>query len=982
MTCTLFCSSGVSLYHYLEATDPASNPPDCVMRYAKFLKDKYKEMSVLPDPDWPPAMATKDHYTNLAIIKRERDSYVGDNEVRARDYAHGRIDKIVGEKKHINLEETFFPIINSKNENRLTILMDGAPGVGKTTITRKLCIDWANGDFLQEFYLVLLIPLRELKLSQQEVLDLSNILIGDDVTLKNNVLKYLHTFSGSKVLFIFDGFDELSYEQRMLVGNSHLVKLIKGTTLFQSSVIVTSRPYASKSLRDFQRVNRHVEVLGFTEKQITDCVSQNLSQENGGKLLQSLQERLDIKSLCYIPLNCRIVLFVYKRNDNELPNTLTQLYEIFILHTIKHFADRISTDPHFLEEINEVNCYDALPSSVKDQLHSLSEMAFLGMQEDKLVFTRDDLQKLDLLSLGLLTSLFVMTNITEIKHFQFLHLTIQEFLAAKYLSSGCKTDKEVANFFRVNIWAERFRMTLLFLAGLTRFNFLAPNEVLQKIYLPLFSRPEVLFLLQVLYESQNDTIRILSLLNAKLNMSEYTLSQFDLRVLLYALSYTPPDYIWEEINLRKCNLSHQSLLTLLSKKHAKNTNGYALGMTRKLQLANNDYGHFSDLNVVIDFLTVCIFLVNVSFPKLRDNSEADCTLSSKLCKVIAQHPSLHQLSFGTRIFSKMKLSQSNSSTFPLCSKSFLHLLNFMDADQLKHFKLRGYSGAFVDCAQCGGSGAQARKGLCELISRCQKLKSIDLSNCKLPDDFMKAMTRQNPEVLKKYAKLGGNSELCDSYLSVINTWALDKKSKTLKLDLVTLEKIESFQVNLCINEQCGHKRVDIFQQIFEAVESSMLELYKLEITSYLSCAAAIIICQILKESKTLYSLTLYCFTLRGEVVLQIFQVLQTENCSVRELTVKLAYKLYNWESIVKALSKVIVHNKIICTLRIKYSNYLTDTRCELIARSLLKNLTLQNLYLDRTETVALLNQTIKKLKEDEKVDVHPNWNLTIAYDQL
>ena len=971
MTCTLFCFSGVSLYHYLEATDPASNPPDYVMRYAKFLKDIYKEMSVLPDPDWPPAIATKDHYTNLAIIERERDSYVGDDEVRARDYAHGRIDKIVGEKKPINLEETFFPIINSKNENRLTILMDGAPGVGKTTITRKLCIDWANGDILQEFYLVLLIPLRELKLSQQEVLDLSNILVGDDKALKNDILKYLETFSGSKALFIFDGFDELSYEQRMLVGNSLLVKLIKGTTLFRSSVIVTSRPYASKSLRDFQRVNRHVEVLGFTEKQITDCVSQNLSQENGEKLLLSLQERLDIKSLCYIPLNCRIVLFVYRRNNNELPNTLTQLYEIFILHTIKHFADRISSNPHFLEEIKEVHCYDALPSSVKDQLHSLSEMAFLGMQEDKLVFTRDDLQKLNLLSLGLLTSLFVMTNITEIKHFQFLHLTIQEFLAAKYLSSGCMTDKEVANFFRMNIWADRFRMTLLFLAGLTKFNFLAPNEALleKTDHLLNNSRPKLLFLLQVLYESRNDTIKILSLLKAKLNMSEYTLSQFDLHVLLYTLSCTPPDYIWKEINLRKCDLSHQSLFTILSKKHAKNPNNYALGMTRTLQLTNNHFG--GDLNVVIDFLTVCIFLENVKLPVLSDNYKVECTLSSKLCKVIAEHPSLQHLSFGgQRTFSKTRLLQQDSSTFPLCSKAFLHLLNFMDVDQLTHFKLFGYSGAFVDCAQCGGSGALARKGLCGLISRCQKLESLDLSNCKLPDDFMKAMTRQNPEVLKKYAKLKGNSELCDSYLSVINTWALDKKSPTLKLDVVSLRKLKNFQVNLCLEEKCGCKRVDILQQIFEAVESSMLKLYQLEV-GILTCATTIFICQIVEESKTLHSLTL-SFLTEVRATLQIFQVLQ-KSCSVRELTI--------WDvsddRIERALSEVIVHNKMICTLRIRSSRCLIKSEGE-FARSLLANLTLQNLYIGNAETVALLNKAIKKLREDGKVDVHPNWNLTIA----
>ena len=358
--------------------------------------------------------------------------------------------------------------------------MDGAPGVGKTTITRKLCIDWANGEDLQEYILVVLVALRDIKVNQQGLLQESDILFGDDVVFKESVIQYIKKISGARILFIFDGFDELSYEQRKLIGNSLIVKLIKGDTFFRSSILVTSRPYASKSLRDFQRVNRHVEVLGFTEKQISDCVDQNLSKEYGKKLLRNLQERLDIKSLCYIPLNCRIVLFVYKRNNNELPDTLTQLYEIFILHTIKHFADRISTDPNFLKEIDDAHCYDALPVSVQYQLNSLSKMAFVGMKEDKLVFTPNELQQLDLLCLGLLTSLFVLTNITEIKHFQFLHLTIQEFLAAKYLSSGCMSMEEVTKFFRNNINDDRFRMTLLFLAGLTKLNFLAPNETLLK----------------------------------------------------------------------------------------------------------------------------------------------------------------------------------------------------------------------------------------------------------------------------------------------------------------------------------------------------------------------------------------------------------------------------------------------------------------------------------------------------------------------
>ena len=279
---------------------------------------------------------------------------------------------------------------------------------------------------------------------------------------------------------------------------------------------------------------------------------QNLCQENGEKLIRNLQERLDIKSLCYIPLNCRIVLFVYKHNRNELPDTLTQLYEIFILHTIKHFADRISTDSKFLKEIDDAHCYDALPVIVQRQLHSLSEMAFVGMKEDKLVFTPNELRKLDLLSLGLLTSLFVLTNITEIKHFQFLHLTIQEFLAAKYLSSGHVSNEEVAVFFKNNIRADRFRMTLLFLAGLTKFCFLSQNEILLREDDPslnefLMSKSNILFLLQLLYESRNESSRVLPLFKAKLDMSKYTLSQFDFHVLLHTFSHTPRDYVGKKL---------------------------------------------------------------------------------------------------------------------------------------------------------------------------------------------------------------------------------------------------------------------------------------------------------------------------------------------------------------------------------------------------------------------------------------------------
>ena len=933
-------------------------------------------MSVLPDPDWPPAMATKDHYTNLAIIERERDSYTGDDEVKARDYAHGRIDKIVGEKKPISLEETFYPKINSENNSRLTILMDGAPGVGKTTITRKLCIDWANGHILQEYYLVVLIPLREYKLSQQDVFRVSDLVIGDDVTLKDDVLQYLQKYSGSNSLLIFDGFDELSYKEREFIGNSLLVKIIKGDILFRSSIIVTSRPYASKSLKDFQRVNRHVEVLGFTERQISDCVEQNL-KENGEKLLQDLNERLDIKSLCYIPLNCRIVLFVYKRNNNELPDTLTQLYEIFILHTIKHFANRISTDPYFLKEIKDAHCYEALPVSVRQQLHLLSEMAFLGMKEDKLVFTQNELKELDLLSLGLLTSFFVLATVTEIEHFQFMHLTIQEFLAAKYLSSKLVSNDKIKEFFRKNIGSDRFRMTLLFLAGLTKFNFLTPKETILKeddssLNEFLDSKSSIIFLLQLLYESRNESTRVLPLLKAKLDMSGYTLSQFDVCVLSHAFSYTPPGNVWEEVSLQNCGLSNECLSTFLSLKVLYHPSWCALGLVKKLELRTPGR-KFSNLYFINNFLAQAPSLVSVNFGLIKTNP--DCSLVSKLCEVLADHPTLQELSFGEkRTLSRKRLLQNHFYSFPICSYAFVHLVKFLDSEQITEFHLIGYSRTFKDCAQCGGSGELARKCICELISKSLKLKSLNLRECHLTDEFIKTVMSLLKHKRVKCSTVFSNSGSFNQHLTdSIQSWASDEKCPSITLDRIKFKKNEKSQVKIEMIHHSKGTVVESLNQVVKAIEDSALTLH--ELTVCMTIGLAKTICQVLKNSKTLHTLELQSIDWGvQENLLQILHVLQG-NSTLRELSLFVSYRFIRNDQTAKALSEMIEHNETIHTLTI--DPYLINENYKTVARALLQNTTLQNLYM--TYEVDSLKEAIRQLKVDDHVPVHPNWNLKIDY---
>ena len=270
--------------------------------------------------------------------------------------------------------------------------------------------------------------------------------------------------------------------------------------------------------------------------------------------------------------------------------------------------------------------------------------------------------------------------------------------------------------------------------------------------------------------------------------------------------------------------------------------------------------------------------------------------------------------------------------------------------------------AFENCARCNGLGVLARKHLSELVSRCQKLESLRLNKCQLPEDFSK--TIRTNEVLKSVGD-------CDSYPdTIIQAWALDQKRKSITIDRIKLTRIYTSKMCVKLDYGLEEATIDRFNQVFTSVMDSQLVLHKLHIC-FLRGNFAKYICHLLENCQTLYALAVNEAQPHG--LIQIFQALQG-NCSLRELSVRAIGWCYSIE-VPKSLSEMIIHNSMILTLTI--SGYLIIKEFKLIARSLLRNSTLQNLYTYEQDTVDSLNEAIQQLRENDCVDVLPNWSLNI-----
>ena len=397
----------------------------------------------------------------------------------------GQIDEIpntLGNKDGIKIED----LLKTGSSQIPKIVVDGPPGIGKTTLCRKLLNMWSNGVLDYQYDLVLFCPLRDSQVAEAK--DLNDLLRSIYRSNKvEKVVEWISDNEGKGVLIIFDGWDELSDELRV---SSLVASIIRNEMLAYCSVIVTSRSYASASLSALPSINRHIQVIGFSVKEISTIIiktlqkdstlADNLIDENkynldsffkttqynedsqlAVKLVNDLKVRGDVQSLCYIPMVCSMVILVYWKKGGELPTTLTQLYENFILLTIKRHIKRKHQSEADTEALSSL---DKLPLQLPSLFKNLCQLAYTNLAATRLTFSlHQSYQSLTEAAkenyLGLLTK---FRECDEDKY-QFLHLSIQEFLAAWWIVKYDNTETKFNNYFD----NEHFKMCLRFVAGLT-----------------------------------------------------------------------------------------------------------------------------------------------------------------------------------------------------------------------------------------------------------------------------------------------------------------------------------------------------------------------------------------------------------------------------------------------------------------------------------------------------------------------------------
>ena len=359
-----------------------------------------------------------------------------------------------------------------KGEDVMT-LVEGSPGIGKTTFCLKLAYDWAHGKIPAEcsfpkFEIVLLLKCRDIHEDIMETI--SEQLLPEDMEekTKERLFDFIKDFHNQeKTLIILDGLDELPKDSERYVD-----KLLQRRILSFCYVLATSRQERGIDVRKRYGFDILLEIKGFTESDAFDYIRKHfknvgpLHSSKGESLIKEIQENTLLHALRNNPLNLLLLCVVYEDYEGNLPSSRSELYQVIVLCLLRRHCAK-----HNLEAPQDNN---ALEKQFENSILALGELAWMCLLSDRYCFRESELAVLEkrykgLVSrhIGLVYKEESLRRLMPQHEYYFLHKTFQEYLAAAFIAHKLRGN-HLRLFERLSFHelVKKYREVFLFVSGI------------------------------------------------------------------------------------------------------------------------------------------------------------------------------------------------------------------------------------------------------------------------------------------------------------------------------------------------------------------------------------------------------------------------------------------------------------------------------------------------------------------------------------
>uniref|UniRef100_H2L8R8 NACHT domain-containing protein n=1 Tax=Oryzias latipes TaxID=8090 RepID=H2L8R8_ORYLA len=413
---------------------------DRLQRVQSGLKKKFKHVFEGITKAGNPTLLNE-IYTDLYITEGGTGELNEEHEVRQIEAAFRKADRA---EKSIRQEELFeLPV--GRQEPIRTVMTKGVAGIGKTVLTQKFTLDWAEGKANQNINYIFPFTFRELNVLKEKKFSLVELVHHFFPETKE---AGICSFEDFQVIFIFDGLDEcrlpLNFHKTQILTDPRksttvgdlLTNLIRGKLLSSARLWITTRPAAANQI-PAECVDMVTEVRGFNEPQKEEYFRKRFRiKKQANRIISHIKTSRSLHIMCHIPVFCWITATVLEdllknTEGGELPKSLTEMYIHFLVVQAKvkkvKYDGGADTDPHWSPESRKM-------------MESLGKLAFEQLQKGNLIFYESDLKEcgIDIRAASVYSGVFTQIFREERGLYQdmvfcFIHLSVQEFLAALHV---------------------------------------------------------------------------------------------------------------------------------------------------------------------------------------------------------------------------------------------------------------------------------------------------------------------------------------------------------------------------------------------------------------------------------------------------------------------------------------------------------------------------------------------------------------------